>query len=90
MLGPVGQEMMRRLAQMPADERENMRRVITGEADKDLIAKGDVYDIIRDEFMASISHANRADIHQALNRVRIAVSKKERAKGPLTARFGDR
>lgn len=86
---PVIAEMRRRTAQMPVDERERMRRIITGEADKDLIAKGDVYAIIAAEVLASVSHANSADIQKALRQVQIAVSKKEWAKGPLTAWLGD-
>lgn len=56
----------------------------------DMIAKSDVYDILADEIMASASSFARHDIQRALRNVRNAVSKKERVKGELTARFGDR
>ncbi len=88
MASPILVEMQRRLRQMPADEKEEMRRAITGEADSDLISKGEVYHIIAEVIMETLPLPETREIQKALGTVRRKVSKYRRAKEPLTARFG--
>lgn len=75
---------------MSADDKEDMRRALIGEADHDLISKGDVYHIIVEVIMETLPLSETGEIQKALRAVRQKVAKHKRPKPPLTARFGDK
>lgn len=81
---------IQRMHDLPDSEKLRIRRIISGEEEADLICKRDVYDIISDEVIASVSSFAKFEIQRALRNVRNAVSKKERFKGEPTAQVGDR
>ncbi len=62
-----------KLRAMPAADKERMRRILSGEADADLIRRGDIVAAIRDLRVGKPSLASR-DYQRALADVQRAVS----------------